>query len=121
MSKLNPNLQCNPNVNYNRVEQVLEIVKNKHLPEKTVKFQKYKHKNSSWITNGILRSLKFRDTLYRTLKCTSLDDPQYYILKQNLKTFNKILTKNINELKRDHYHAEFERFKHNTKKALGYH
>ena len=40
------------------------------MPTKLVKFNKYKHKKSMWITQGILRSIQYRDKLYKQLKFT---------------------------------------------------
>ena len=37
--------------------------KNKHIPCKLVKFNKYKHKKSTWITQGLLKSIRYRDKL----------------------------------------------------------
>ena len=61
----------NPNDTYEILENVIEDAKSKHLSCKSRKYDKYKHKNSKWITRGILISLKFRDTLYKKLKMAS--------------------------------------------------
>ena len=55
----------NPNDNYEILEKVIKDAKSKHLSCKSRKYNKYKHKNSKWITRGILISLKFCDTLYK--------------------------------------------------------
>ena len=49
----------------------------KHLPAKLVKYNKHIHKNSKWITAGIIRSIKFRDSLNHRLKTTP---PQYHFI-----------------------------------------
>ena len=82
---------------------------------KTVKFNKYKHKRSPWITNGILRSLKFRDNLYKSLKCTMIDTPLYYTRKHNLRVYNQILDRNIRSLKKEYHCRQFANFKNDTK------
>ena len=74
MQSLDTDLSKDPNLNYETLHRILNQAKQKHLPIRTVKFQKYKHKFSPWITSGILRSLKYRNTLYKKLKCT----PQEY-------------------------------------------
>ena len=61
-----------PNINYDKLEKILCEAKEKHLPVKTVKFNKYKHKRSPWITLGILKSIKFRDGLYKKLNLSRL-------------------------------------------------
>ena len=82
-----------------------------------MKFNKYKHKRSPWITSGILRSIKFRDGLYKNLKCTNQDTPLYLTRKHNLKVYNRILDKNIRQAKQDYYDREFNKFKHDTRKT----
>ena len=108
---LDSETHADPNINYNKLQNVVIHAKNKHLPVKTVKFNKYKHKRSPWITNGILRSLKFRDNLYKSLKCTMIDTPLYYTRKHNLRVYNQILDRNIRSLKKEYYCRQFENFK----------
>ena len=88
---LNQNLNTDPNMNYNKFISIILKAKDKHLPIKTVKFNKYKHKLTHWVTQCILRSIKFRDNLYRQLKCTNQEKPQYQIIKHNLKMCSKML------------------------------
>ena len=61
---------------------------------------------------GILKSIKFRDGLYKKLKCTPQDNSQYSTIKQNLKVYNNTLKNNIYQLKQNYYHSQ---------KDLGYH
>ena len=98
LNYLNPDLQCDPNANYNILEETIQSTMNKHLPTKTVKFNKYKHKFSPWITFGVLKSIQYRDSLYKQLKCTDQENSQFATLKQNLKVYNKILNKSILDL-----------------------
>ena len=54
--KLNKDIHCNPNENYNILES--EIIKSmeSHMDKKTVKFNRREHKKRDpWITFGILR------------------------------------------------------------------
>ena len=104
MGNLNPSLDNDPNLNYNKFVNIICSAKTKHLPINTVKFHKHKHKRSPWITNGVIRSIKFRDNLYKQLKRTNQDTPEFHTLKLNLKTYNKILDSNIRELKQNFYH-----------------
>ena len=60
-----------------------------------VKFNKYKHKKSKWITYGILKSIRFRDNLYTKLKLTNPVLREYEILYINLQTYNTILKRSI--------------------------
>ena len=52
-NKLNQSLTGDPNVNYNRLHEVIKLAKDKHMPYKTVKFKKYEQNKSTWITLAI--------------------------------------------------------------------
>ena len=60
-SLLNANLAIDPNTDYEKFEKIITKTYDKHFPEKRVKFNKYRHKRSNWITSGILKSIEFRD------------------------------------------------------------
>ena len=45
-NKLNQSPTADPNVNYNMLHDVIKLAKDKHMPYKTVKFNKYKHKKN---------------------------------------------------------------------------
>ena len=38
------------------------------MTSELVKFNKYKHKKSIWITQGLLASMRYRNKLYKQLK-----------------------------------------------------
>ena len=57
----------NPNDNYEIFITLFQLAKNKHLPMKSVRCQKRKHKKSKWMTSGILNSINTKDGLYKTL------------------------------------------------------
>ena len=86
-------LSCDPNLNYNTINKVLSDAIDKHMPLHTAKFNKYKHKRSEWMTNGLLISIKYRDKLYKNLKTSSLET-EYDRRSINLKTYDNILKKN---------------------------
>ena len=65
LTHLETNLAIDPNNNYAKVEEILTRVKDETMPSKLVRFNKYKHKKSDWITNGILKSIKYKDKLYK--------------------------------------------------------
>ena len=92
---------ANPNDNYNELNNIIQTVKDKHFPQKTVKFNKYKHKKSEWITKGIMKSLKFRNNLYRQIRSTSPLDPMITTYKTNLRSYNKILRQSIRSAKKN--------------------
>ena len=83
---LDTTLTADPTKNLNILNNVISQAKNKHLPYRRVKFNKHKHKNSKWITKGIVRSISYRDKLYLKLKQTPVDSERHNILKYNLKT-----------------------------------
>ena len=67
---------------------------------KQIKFNKFKHKKTPWITEGLLKSIKFRDKLYLKAKQPGLDDQECATLKVNIKTYNKIIKRLTRKLKR---------------------
>ena len=56
-----------PNTDYEKFKKIITKTYDRHFPEKCVKFNKNKHKWSNWITSGILKSIEFRDKLYKRL------------------------------------------------------
>ena len=67
-SQLSPNLMTDPNPEYDIFERITVTAYEKHFPYKRVKVNKYKHKLSPWITAGLIKSIEFRDKLYKRLK-----------------------------------------------------
>ena len=110
-------LTTDPNLTYNMLEQVISSAKEKHLTPKKVKFNHYKHKKNPWITKGILNSIKFRDKLYKKTRLTDLGSIKYETLHENLKAFNSILQRNINQAKKSYYDDKFKRYITNMKKT----
>ena len=90
-SLLNANLFTDPNIDYNKFEKIITKSYDKHFPEKYIKFNKYKHKLSNWITSGRLKSIEFRDKLYKHPKMCSSESVGYELLKRNLKIYNSCL------------------------------
>ena len=107
MELVDTNLTSNPNDTYAIIESKINEAKDIHLPTTTVKFNKYKHKKSPWITLGILQSIKYRDKLYSKLKRCKPDSLDYSNEKYNLNTYNKILNSLIKEAKQKYYEHEF--------------
>lgn len=89
--KLDKNLNTDPNNNYNMLEQMLTLTSSKYFKTKIVTFNKHKHKKSKWITNGIIRSIRYRDKLHMNLIKIPFESEQYYTHKINLQTYNRIL------------------------------
>ncbi len=68
INKIDSNPIADPNINYNIIHDIINAAKNKHLPTKIVKFNKRKHKKSKWITFGIIKSINYRDKMYKDYK-----------------------------------------------------
>ena len=58
---LDNNRMTDPNLSYQAFEDFVLRIKEKNMPMKTVRFDKYKHKMTKWVTTGIIKSIKFRD------------------------------------------------------------
>ena len=104
---------------YDIFENYITKIKQKHMPCISVKFKKYKHKLSNWITYGILNSIKFRDKLYSQLKTTHVDTPEYLglRLKTNLDNYNKVLKQSIRAGKQEHYYDIFNEHRNDIQKT----
>lgn len=84
---------------------------NKHFPIKWVKFNKYKHKVSPWISQGILKSIKYKDNLYKKLKSTPSESSELETRTINFRTYNNILKKMIRLAKKLYYGNCFAKYK----------
>ena len=104
-----------PNECYDIIENIIKTGIEKYLPKITVKYNKHKHKKTPWITNGLVKSIKFRDKLYLKLKTTPSDSTLYNQLKVNLGTYNKILKKAIRETKQTYYNNQFYKNRNDMK------
>ena len=89
----------------------------KHFQPREVRFDKYKHKFSPWISSGIIHSIKYRDSLYRKLKKTDVQTPEYSELSNNLRIYNSILKKNIRLAKSEYYTKKFDEYKFNIRRT----
>ena len=116
-NNLNHNLNTNPNLTYNIIHDTLIAVKIKHLSCRVVKFNKYKHKKSKWITTGILRSIRFRDRIYKRIKLTAPQSIEHAMLTINLKTYNRILKICMRTAKQQYYAAMFTKCKSDIRRT----
>ena len=57
IDKIDISLGGNPNDNYTQLQDICLKLKEKHLPNKTIKFNKQKHKKTPWITRSIIKSI----------------------------------------------------------------
>ena len=56
--------------NYKGLVKSIGDAQKKQIDSKRFKYNKYRHKKCKWITFGLLKSIEFRDNLYRELKKT---------------------------------------------------
>ena len=118
IAKMDHDVNADSNSNYKILAEQLQYAKEKHLPTRKLKFNKYKHKQQKWVTNGILKSIKTKNKLYRTLQQTKTEDVEVFeLIKIRFLRFRKILRQSINEAKRSYFHTTFERFKHAIKQT----
>ena len=80
-NNLNKDVFADPNENYNLLEEIITDTMNKSIHTVI---------QTPWITQGIIKSIKFRDKLYFKMKQTPVNTQQYITLKINLKTYNGI-------------------------------
>ncbi len=82
---LDRDLNRDPNLNDNTLHVIIPQAKLIHMPIKMVKFDKHKHKISPWITNGILRSIHYRDNLFKNNKMNDPNLLEFDVQKNPLK------------------------------------
>ena len=107
----------NPNESYDNFNEIIKQLINKYFPVKYVKFKKYKHKRSKWISKSILRSILYKDKLYVKLKATPVNSDQFQGTLTNFRTYTRILRQTINLAKKKYYHNCFNKFKCDMKKT----
>ena len=78
------------NSNYPLFEESIISVKTKHIHTKTVRFNKTIHKQYSWMTDDLLKQTNFKNKLYKQIKQTPPNTPEYERRKINLETCKRI-------------------------------
>ena len=115
LSQFDLNPQADPNFNYNLLSSTIDQAKAKHIPKKSKKFNKRKHKKEPWMTNNLLVHINRKNDMYRDWKSTSNND-EYENKKINFKTYDKIVTEEIKNAKHQYYFNTFTSHKNNIKK-----
>jgi hypothetical protein len=115
--KIDVSPTANPNINTNIIANELKTAKEKHFPTKFVKFNKYKHKKNNWITFGILKSMKHKNSLYKKLRKTREGTANFLKIKKELEDYNIVLRKSIRLAKTSYYQNNFELYKNDIKKT----
>ena len=109
------NLFANPNINCNIFMDILVEAKNKHLPTKSVRFKRYKHKNNAWITSGLLTCIKQKDQLYKNFRSLKNDHPNFETLKIEFKNYEKKLKNLIYTVKKKYFNDQFNKYRSDIK------
>ena len=103
------------NLKYDNFINKFTNIQNECIKDKEVKFNKYKHAYNPWINPGLIRSIKYRDRLYFSLKKTNKDNPSYNSKQNNLRNYNKLLRKLINTAKNNYSKSKLEECKSDIK------
>ena len=106
-----------PNDSYNTLGSIIREAMEKNLPIKEVKFNKYRHKITPWITNGILKAIKVRDKMYKKLKKTNPETQNYSDLETKYIEYCRLLKKSIRLAKSMYYSNQFEKYKLDIRKT----
>ena len=116
-SIIDTEIAADPNNNYEIFKNTIDEALQKHLPSKTVKFHKHKHKINPWITKGCIRSIRTRDIMYRQLKQMHPGSNKYDKLKEKLDSYKTTLRKSLRQAKFSYYTSLFEKYKNDSKKS----
>jgi len=108
-------LSANPDVSYHSLTSILTNTYKDSFPIKRIKISKYNTKQSPWITQGLLNSIKTRDILYHKLKKTKSSNPSYDIKEKRLKDHKILLNKLLRKTKREYYTLQFANFANDCK------
>ena len=100
---LNHKLIVNPNLTYDIIDKQIADARETFLPVKTVRFNKHKHTQKSWMTVDILRAKKYRDRLYKTYLSKPVNSIEKVFYKTNLGTCKCFLKKRT--LKKQNRHT----------------
>ena len=111
------NFLRDPNDNYKELEKIITESREKNLPYKKKKFNKYIHKLSPWMTDEILDMIKHKDKLYKIKVLEPRDSFAYLEAKTNLDEYTIILQQKINETKQAFYHQKFHDYKNDARKT----
>ena len=103
LNLLSKNTHEDPSTNLKILTSVLVNAKNKHCGPKRVRFNRYKHKINPWMTFGLIKSIKRRDSLYKRFHSLSPDSEEFLTCATNLKTYSRILNSSIRLAKRCFY------------------
>ena len=116
LSKFDLDPQADSNINYNLLSSTINKAKSLHIPKKSKKFNKRKHKKEPWMTNDLLVLINKKNDMYRNWKST-VNDEEYENKKVNFKTYDRIVSDGIQNAKHQYYFNTFISQKNNMKKT----
>ena len=92
----------NPDIAYQNFLKTFDSLVNTHLPYKTVRFNKFKHKLEPWITNGLLKSARTKENYYiAMIKARHTDN--FTVLEGRYKTYLSLYRKVIKSAKQNYW------------------
>lgn len=112
---MNQNPDQDPNINYNILSDIIQEAKNKYMPTKQVRYNKYKHKKCNWMTMDIIHLIEKKDNVYKIHKLTDPDAAEYHLQSLELKSLITQIKKAIRNAKKLYYDNLFENFKNDIK------
>ena len=116
-SKLEPNLNTDPNHNYEILAKHLQLARNKHIPQKIKKFNKRKHAKEKWMTQELLAKIAKKNSLYVKWKTTPVTHASYDNVKESFKNCEREILKQIQVAKHDYFNRIFTAYKTDMKKT----
>ena len=120
-NKLNKSLNADTNINYEIIHDEIARAKNKCMPSKIVKLNKYKHKKVFMDNPRFTKIYPISRSTLQEIETTNPNSPNYDTEKTNLKTYNLILKENIHSAKQIYYENCFHHFRNdigNTWKTI---
>ena len=115
--KLYTSVDSRPVANHGILLKGLSTAKDKHLPTKTVKFNRKKHKRAKWMTNRILKFINIKDKLYKNLVQMDMEDVQYTRLKAEIIHSKNTLCRSINAARQLCYLRTFALYRNDIKQT----
>ena len=112
---IGPNLARNPNETYTIFNQKVTTIRDKHMPIKTKKFNRKKHKIKNWITPAIMKSADKKNRLYAAFKKEKIGSTRRANKKQKFKDYECVLNQVIRRAKTDYYRDKFNSYVNNIK------
>ena len=94
-NKLDLDLKNDPNEKYDILDNIIKSAIDEAISSEKIRFNQYKHRKSSWITNSILKSMTYRNNLFKNLKVMQPHSLEFSQSKLNLSTSNRILRNSI--------------------------